>query len=85
MKEVITSRILRTIALLIAVCFVGFPTQAQYGGQRKSRRAVSNLQSAAAKDNLQYSPCPEPSDETHVENICYDPRNYGALGFSPIF
>ena len=31
MKEVITSRILLTIPLLIAVCFVSFPAQAQYG------------------------------------------------------
>jgi len=32
MKEVITSRILRTIPLLIAVCLVSIPAQAQYGG-----------------------------------------------------
>ncbi len=32
MKEVIKSRILRTIPLLIAVCFVSFPAYAQYGG-----------------------------------------------------
>ena len=32
MKEVITSRILRTILLLIAVCFVSFPAHAKYGG-----------------------------------------------------
>ena len=32
MKEVITSRILRAIPLLIAVCLAGFPAQAQYGG-----------------------------------------------------
>ena len=32
MKEVITSRILRTIPLLIAVCFLSFPAYAQYGG-----------------------------------------------------
>jgi hypothetical protein len=32
MKEVITSRILRTILLLIAVCLVSIPAQAQYGG-----------------------------------------------------
>ncbi len=32
MKEIITSRILRTIPLLIAVCLVSIPAQAQYGG-----------------------------------------------------
>ncbi len=32
MKEVITSRILWTIPLLIAVCIVSIPAQAQYGG-----------------------------------------------------
>jgi len=32
MKEVITSRILRTILLLIAVCLLSIPAEAQYGG-----------------------------------------------------
>ena len=32
MKEVITSRILRTIPLLISVCIFSFPAHAQYGG-----------------------------------------------------
>ncbi len=32
MKEVITSRILRRIPLLIVVCVIRFPAQAQYGG-----------------------------------------------------